>query len=154
LRFQAFGAPRVHNPQFQAAFVVAHWSSTLLGAAAMALSLLGYFVSMVTAFTVLISLWIGIIGASPFTRMRVQPYPLPAAETTDDAADAGAAKSDQASQAAPASAETSKIVKEARVRKRAPLARQREEQNNGVALGYAEAPWNGAAYPPSFTRLP
>jgi hypothetical protein len=121
----------------------------------MVLSLLGYFVSMVTAFTVLISLWIGIIGASPFTRMHVQPYPLPAAETTDDAADAGAAKSDLASQAPTANAETSKIVKEARVRKRPPLAPQREEvDNNNVALGYAEAPWNGAAYPPAFTRRP
>jgi hypothetical protein len=121
----------------------------------MVLSLLGYFFSMVTAFTVLVSLWIGIIGASPFAKVRVQPYPLPAAETAADSAEAtpatAARNEEDALAAVRADAEKNRLVKEARDRKRASLARQYDERDNTAALGYASAPWNSAASPPAFS---
>jgi hypothetical protein len=44
----------------------------------MVLSLLAYFFSMITAFTVLATVWIGLIGASPFQTVHLQPYLQPA----------------------------------------------------------------------------
>ena len=44
----------------------------------MVLSLLAYFFSMITALTVLASVWIGLVGGSAFQTVHVlQPYPRP-----------------------------------------------------------------------------
>src|ERR1700733_8284270 len=43
----------------------------------MVVSLLAYFFSMIKAFTVLATVWIGLIGASPFQTVHLQPYPHP-----------------------------------------------------------------------------
>jgi hypothetical protein len=42
----------------------------------MVTSLLAYFVAMMTAFAVVMTVWIGLIVGSPFQRVHLQQYPL------------------------------------------------------------------------------
>jgi hypothetical protein len=59
--------------------VIARQSISLPGAAAVVFSLLTYFFSMMTAFAVVVTMWIGLIGASPFSRVHLRAY-LPASD--------------------------------------------------------------------------
>jgi hypothetical protein len=112
----------------------------------MVLSLLAYFFSMITAFTVLATVWIGLIGASPFQTVHLQPYPQPV--IADVAAAPIAPPKSEIDAQADAKA---KRLTQARAHERASLAQQRQERANFVALGYVAEP--GAAFSPAFAPV-
>jgi hypothetical protein len=115
----------------------------------MVLSLLAYFFSMITAFTVLATVWIGLIGASPFQTVHLQPYPQPV--IADVAAAPIAPPKSEIDAQADAAAAKAKRLTQARAHERASLAQQRQERANFVALGYVAEP--GAAFSPAFAPV-
>jgi hypothetical protein len=115
----------------------------------MVLSLLAYFFSMITAFTVLATVWIGLIGASPFQTVHLQPYPQPV--IADVAAAPIAPPKIEIDAQADAAAAKAKRLTQARAHERASLAQQHQEHANFVALGYVAEP--GAAFSPAFAPV-
>jgi flagellar biosynthesis component FlhA len=133
--------------------ILVHWSSVLLGAAAMVFSLLAYFLSMVTAFAVVMAALVG-FGDSQMRMTRLPHYPAVSniAGSDRDALtnvdkDKEAQKDEEARQAAEAqmAAEAREAAKKlaraklAHERKQAALARQRQERearDSALAWGY------------------
>jgi flagellar biosynthesis component FlhA len=121
--------------------ISAHWSSVLLGAAVMVLSLLAYFVSMVTAFVVVMAALVGFGDSQMRTTRLAHPAVSVIAGSDRDALTnvdkakeaqkaAEARKAAEAQKAAEAREAAKKLarVKLARERKQAALARQRQER--------------------------
>jgi len=106
----------------------------------MVFSLLAYFFSMITAFAVMATVSIGLIGDSPFQRIHVPAYPMPAVAEVEPAMTPAKADDTQA--------EVVKVPRLAPARNNVLLAPRRQEQDNTVALGYAGEP--SAAFSPAF----
>jgi hypothetical protein len=147
----------------------------------MALALLGYFGTMVTALVVLMTLLSGVLTSYPVAR-KPRPYPVPViartaqrdrsdAERTparwgpavvhkvpDDASAAASAAADAqlaaAKQAAADAADKAKRLKLARDQKRKDeLARARDTEEYSTALGYGQEPPQQAPFGSPFNLL-
>jgi len=126
----------------------------------MALALLGYFGTMLTALTALIVLLNGILGSPELERTKPQPHPRPAIaqaiepEQTQptNAARLVTTQNSESAAVAQLAAAKSKRLKIARYQNRKALARQREEQNETAALGYAQEANYGDLFGPFSAR--
>jgi hypothetical protein len=150
---------------FHATSPLARWSSVLLGATVMVLSLLAYFCSMIAGFVAIMAILIG-LGDSQMRTTPLLHYPRPAvsvAETTPASPPAKVAeqektveqnKSEEAQRPTQAREDAKKVAraKVARERKRemmqARLRQQREERDDALAWGYANQPFNAPTYAP------
>ena len=117
----------------------------------MVLSLLAYFFSMITALTVLASVWIGLVGGSAFQTVDVlQPYPRPViAEVETAPVTLPKSRVNSPSHVAAAAVTKAKRIAQARAHARGLLEHQQREHDNSVALGYVAEP--GAAFSPAFS---
>jgi hypothetical protein len=144
------------------------------GLLVMIIALVGYIGTMVAAFVTLVVVWHHVIGPPQLAAVRQQPRPIGAVTQAappvqqpgpwgpaiiykaDEAADA-AASAEEARLAAvkAAAAEKAKRLKQARYQKRKEkeqeqLARQRDDQQYSVSLGYDQEPPQAVAPAPVF----
>ncbi len=117
----------------------------------MVLSLLAYFFSMITALTVLASVWIGLVAGSAFQTVHVlQPYPRPVIAEVETAPVVPLkSKLNSPSDVAAAAVTKAKHLAQARAHARGLLGHQQRKHDNSVALGYVPEP--GAAFSPAFS---
>jgi hypothetical protein len=164
LSFHSFNVPRD--------LTRARWSSILLGATLMVLSVLAYFCSMVAGFLAIMAILIG-LGDSQMRTTPVLHYPRPVvsvAETTPGAPPRAKGAEQQKTAGLQKTAEQNKPeeapkptqaredvkktarAKAARERKRevmqARLQEQREHRDDSLAWGYANQPFNAPTYAP------
>jgi len=115
----------------------------------MVLSLLAYFFSMITALTVLASLWIGLVSASAFQKVHMQPYPQPViAEVATAPVTPPKSEVTSPADVAAAAVAKAKHIAQAGAHARGLPAQQQREHGNSVALGYGAE--SGAAFSPPF----
>ena len=115
----------------------------------MVLSLLAYFFSMITALTVLASLWIGLVGELAFQTIHLQPYPRPViAEVATTPVTPPKSELTSPADVAAAAVAKAKHIAQAGAHARGLLAQQQREHDNSVALGYGAE--SGAAFSPPF----